>query len=483
VDAWVGWGRGGSVMTKASSSNWFRDVFARFPEWIARERPDESVEIGRIRTVERNVGIPVKVFLVGMLGYYLWGARWFDEVVLLRETFLEVVQLFFFLYVGLNLGAAVLLVGMDRLSSGLIRETALVVCLVDALFLGALTVITGGFDSILFWLFLGLQMRNALSLPQPWRQIPLNLWVAGCYVGAGFGEGWKQQLELAMLDPKTQQLLYPAGVETPTEPVVLRVVLLLLMGACCYGVEVLLDKQRRVEEEAREFGQRQRQLQSAGRLAAEIAHQLKNPLAIINNAAFTLQRTVKEGKTITQQIRIIRDEVERSDRIITELMGYARLVEGHVERLDVVEELERAVEQVLPSAAPYGIAVVRDYLPPLPPLLMMRGHLSEILVNLMQNAREAMQGQGTLRLAARAREGGTVEIVIQDSGPGMAPEVLERVFEAYYSTKEGGTGLGLAIVKHNVEIYGGQIRAESELGQGTRFILSLPARTVARLRR
>ena len=280
---------------------------------------------------------------------------------MLRETFLEVVQLFFLLYVGLNLAAAVLLVGMDRLSSGLIRETALVVCLVDALFLGALTVITGGFDSILFWLFLGLQMRNALSLPQPWRQIPLNLWVTGCYVGAGFGEELKQQLELAMLDPKTQQLLYPAGVETPTEPVVLRVVLLLLMGACCYGVEVLLDKQRRVEEEAREFGQRQRQLESAGRLAAEIAHQLKNPLAIINNAAFTLQRTVKEGKTITQQIRIIRDEVERSDRIITELMGYARLVEGHVERLDVVEELERAVDQVLPSAAPYGITVARDY--------------------------------------------------------------------------------------------------------------------------
>jgi signal transduction histidine kinase len=149
----------------------------------------------------------------------------------------------------------------------------------------------------------------------------------------------------------------------------------------------------------------------------------------------------------------------------------------------VVEELERAVEQVLPSAAPYGITVERDYRPPLPPLLMMRGHLSEILVNLMQNAREAMQGQGTLRLAARAREGGTVEIVIQDSGPGMVPEVLERVFEAYYSTKEGGTGLGLAIVKHNVEIYGGQIRAESELGQGTRFTLSLPAQTVARLRR
>jgi signal transduction histidine kinase len=248
-------------------------------------------------------------------------------------------------------------------------------------------------------------------------------------------------------------------------------------------VEVLLDKQRRVDDETREFGQRQQQLESAGRLAAEIAHKLKNPLAIINNAAFTLQRTVKEGKTITQQIRIIRDEVERSDRIITELMGYARLVEGQVERLDVVEELERAVQQVFPAAAPYAVTIERDYSPPLAPLLMLRGHSSEVLVNLLQNAREAMHGCGTLRLSVRAMDGGRIQIVVADSGPGMPSEILDRIFEAYFSTKDGGTGLGLAIVKHNVEIYGGEIRADSELGKGTRFTLDFPAKTVLRLRR
>ena len=455
----------------------------RFPEWIAKERPDDAVEFSRIRIVERDLGIPVKTFLVLLLAYFFWASRWFDEVVLFRESFLEVVQRFFLFYILLNVVAAGLLIGMRRLPSGVIRETVLVICLLDALFLGALTVITGGFDSILFWVYPGLLLRNALSLPHPGRQIPMNLWVTGCYVGAGFLEVITQQIEIEMLDEVWLRALYPMGTVTPTEPVVLRVALLLLMGACCYGVEVLLDKQRRVDEEALEFGQRQRQLESAGRLAAEIAHQLKNPLAIINNAAFTLQRTVKEGKTITQQIRIIRDEVDRSDRIITELMGYARLVEGQVERLDVVEELERAVQQVFPTAAPYEVAIERDYLPPLPPLLMQRSHLSAILVNLMQNAREAMHGRGTLRLSARAREAGCVEIMVADTGPGMAFEVVERMFEAYFSTKDGGTGLGLAIVKHNVEIYGGQIRAESELGRGTRFILSFPATTVARLRR
>jgi signal transduction histidine kinase len=470
-------------MTKPSLRNWFRQALERFPDWIAKERPDDTVEISRIRVVERNLGIPVKLFLLVLLGYFFWASRWFDELVLFRESFLEVVQLFFLLYVVLNLVTGVLLAVMDKLSTGLVRETVLVVCLVDALFLGALTVIMGGFDSILFWLFPGLLVRNALSLPQAGRQIPMNLWVTGCYVGAGLLEVVTQQIEMQMLSPDMLRVLYPMGAVTPTEPVLLRVALLLLVGACCYGVEVLFDKQRRVEEEAREFGQRQQQLESAGRLAAEIAHQLKNPLAIINNAAFTLQRTVKEGKTITQQIRIIRDEVERSDRIITELMGYARLVEGHVERLEVAEEMERAVEQVFPAAAPYEVTIERDYVAPLPPLFMQRGHLSEVLVNLMKNAREAMQGRGTLRLSARALDGGRVEMVVADNGPGMAPEVSGRVFEAYYSTKEGGSGLGLAIVKHNVEIYGGEIRAESELGQGTRFTLMFPVRTMMRLRR
>src|SRR5207237_3853651 len=142
----------------------------------------------------------------------------------------------------------------------------------------------------------------------------------------------------------------PEFSEETNEPYILRVTVLVLMTFCCYGLQVLFDKQRRVNEEAVEFAQRQQQLQSAGRLAAEIAHQLKNPLSIINNAAFTLQRTLKEGKTITQQIQIIREEVERGDRILTELMGYARLSEGKVEKLEITEELDRAIAQVFPEA-------------------------------------------------------------------------------------------------------------------------------------
>src|SRR6202000_1825809 len=103
-----------------------------------------------------------------------------------------------------------------------------------------------------------------------------------------------------------------------------------------YGIQVLFEKQKRAEAEATEFAARQERLHTAGRLAAEIAHQIKNPLGIITNAAFSLQRAIHAGETeVDEEIQIIREEIEHADRIITELMGYAQLAEGTVEKLEV----------------------------------------------------------------------------------------------------------------------------------------------------
>jgi signal transduction histidine kinase len=263
--------------------------------------------------------------------------------------------------------------------------------------------------------------------------------------------------------------------ELPSDPGLPKVILLWLLTACCYGVQVL----RRAIEESREFAVREGQLRSASRLSAEFAHQIKNPLAIINNAVFSLQRAVKEGRSdLSKQLEIIREEVERSDKIITQIMGYAQLSEGHVEKLDLVDEVDRALEQTFPAAVETGVRIERRYAPHLPPLLMQRQHLSQILINVLQNAREALNGQGKVTVAVVYRNDQSIEITISDNGPGIAPDKVEKVFEQYYSTKEKGTGLGLAIVKHNVELYAGKVRAESELGKGARFILNFPAKTV-----
>jgi len=225
-------------------------------------------------------------------------------------------------------------------------------------------------------------------------------------------------------------------------------------------------------------------LRSAGRLAAEFAHQIKNPLAVINNAAFSLQRALRDGKLeARQQLEIIQEEVSRADRIVTQVMGYAQLTEGRVEKLDVVEELERAITQIFPPAVPSGIRVHREFSRTFPPLLMQRRHFSEIILNLLKNAHEAVGENGNVYLTAVSRRGYSVEIVVRDDGPGIPPDKIERIFEAYYTTKEHGTGLGLAIVKHNVELYGGTVLAESGLGKGATFTLLFPAKTLMKLQK
>jgi signal transduction histidine kinase len=276
--------------------------------------------------------------------------------------------------------------------------------------------------------------------------------------------------------------LYELPEQIQAEPYLLRFVVLILFAVSCYGLQVLSENARQALEEAREFAARQEQLRAAGRVAAEIAHKIKNPLAIINNAAYSLQRNLAAGGPLAlQQLNIIREEVTRSDRIITELMGYAQLAEGTVERLSVTEELNRALHKVFPPGAYKLITVRTDYGEHLPPLLMQRKHLEEILVNILQNAREVLIEGGQVELKAEAL-GDMVRITISDDGPGIPPERIEKVFEAYFSTKPQGTGLGLAIARHNAESYAGRVRVESELGRGARFLLELPTRTFMKIR-
>jgi signal transduction histidine kinase len=317
-----------------------------------------------------------------------------------------------------------------------------------------------------------------VSVPPGFSQVFLNVAISLSYVVIGvldiFVNNNIDERQLTGLDVSQH--------DDWGEPFILRLAVLLLMTGGCYGAQLLLEREQIAAEEAEEFSARETQLRSAGRLAAEFAHQIKNPLAIINNAAFSLQRSLRTGKgDAAQQIGIIQEEVARADRVITQITGYAQLSEGRVEKLEVVAELDRAIAQVFPPAVPTQIKIHREYAAYFPPLLMQRGHLSEILVNLLQNAREALGQKGNVFVAADCRRDYTIEISVRDDGPGVPPDKIERIFQAYYTTKEKGTGLGLAIVKHNVELYGGTVRLESKSGQGAAFVLFFPAKSLVKL--
>ncbi len=436
--------------------------------------PPEQMAL-RLRMMERGVILPVKGVFILILIYNLYFSRWFEDMALPQTVAQQTIERFFVIYLLLNSMVGGILIFARKLSGMILQRVIFTSNFVDGLFLAALTFVTGGFDSILYWLFLGLIVRNAVSCPLAAPQLILNFSASLCYLAAGM-------LDVIITD-SSLDFDEAAGSLTShtTEPFLLRLFVLWLLTACCYGLQVLFEKQRRAAEESREFAVRQEQLRSAGRLAAKIAHQIKNPLGIINNAAYSLQRALQEGKPPNaQQIQIIREEVERADQTITKLMGYAQLAEGKVERLNIAEEIDRAVGHAVPVAAKYPVVVEKKCEPGLPVLMMQRGHLSEILVNLLQNAREAIVGKGHIRIEAQGGPNQSVVITIADDGPGIAKSKLERIFQPYFTTKERGTGLGLSIVKHNAELYGGSVRVESELGKGTRFVLELPTRTITK---
>jgi signal transduction histidine kinase len=487
----------------------------RLSNLLATRAPDPAQQALRIDAMERRIVLPVKAAVILILSYYLYFSFWFDEITGPRELAFEFVRDYFLIYLIFNIAAALLLLGMRQLPIHLVHWLVFTIALVDGIFLAALSLIAGGLDSPLYWIFLGLILRNAISMALPTSQVVLNLSISLCYLGAGLADismgdiereaaqqaAYEQRLsrsrrgeaqapgETAL--PSQRFLPAPAPTpvttdvpENPTESLLLRLIMMWQLTLVCGIVQILFDKQRQYEEKSREYAVRQQQLEATSRLAAEISHQIKNPLAIINNAAYTIQRLLKgEAGIIADQLQIIREEIERSDKIITEIMGYSKLAGGQVERLEVPDEIERAITQVFPPAADYQVRLHRDYAPALPSLLMQRSQLEEIFVNLLQNAREAMHGEGDIWIRARYGDQYSVTVTLTDNGPGIPPDKREQIFEAYFTTKVKGSGLGLAIVKHNVEIYGGSVRLESELGKGTTFTLQFPARTVLKLRK
>ncbi|MBL6764573.1 MAG: HAMP domain-containing histidine kinase [Verrucomicrobiae bacterium] len=489
--------------------------------------PTREHTANRIRFMERDVFLTIKVASLLLLSYFLYSSEPFEDSNMIRGFEMETVRGAFLFYCIVSLCSAVSYLFMARIPHSVLQWVVFVVNLTDGIFVAILVGITGGLQSAIYWVFLVLVIRNAVSVPMHRRQLLLNLLVILCYVFATIIDRTRTEMEIAQEDFETkleermegnapaEPVVYedelgnlytnaPAsgakvlntdtdvnityalgsammrlGTSHEWQPLLAQNALLFLLALCCHGISTLWTQQELSREEEQEFAARQNQLRSTGRLAAEIAHQLKNPLAIINNAAFSLTRALKEADPgVHAKLEMIKEEIERSDRILTELMGYAKLTEGKVEKLEIADELASAVAQVFPPAIDHKVRVNIDCPPMFSPLLMQRGHLNEILVNLLTNARDVLQGNGTINIEVSSTDRDRVQITLRDNGPGLRPNQLNRVFEPYYSTKEHGTGLGLAIVKHNVEIYGGSVNIDSTLGKGTSFTLVFPYKVI-----
>jgi polar amino acid transport system substrate-binding protein len=213
-----------------------------------------------------------------------------------------------------------------------------------------------------------------------------------------------------------------------------------------------------------------------GQLAAGIAHELRNPLAIVMNALYDLRQILDaHNPEVTEDLRIAEEEIDRAQSIIKNLLEFSRESGTELERLDVNDLVSRTLQLMGKYLQDNGVRVTTD-LGPISPCLANPNAMRQILLNLITNAVQAMPQGGELTLRTAVTSANAIRLEVRDTGVGIPPERLQDIFNPFYTTKAPGqgTGLGLSVVHSVLRRYHGEIRVASELGVGTTFTIDLP---------
>ncbi len=235
--------------------------------------------------------------------------------------------------------------------------------------------------------------------------------------------------------------------------------------------------------ESRTHLERHEKLASLGVLAAGVAHEIRNPLTAIKVRLFSLKRSVSDAASARDDVQVISDEINRLERIVGDFLQFARPPE--LERQMIcVESLVADVGNFLaPQLAKKSVRLIQE---PVPRAWVLAdpSKMKQALLNLVQNAGQSIEGEGTVTLrvvlARQTLFGSSSDVAIievADTGKGMPPEVVRRLFDPFFTTKEDGTGLGLPIAARIVELHGGVIEYDTQPQCGTTFRIVLPRAT------
>ena len=221
-------------------------------------------------------------------------------------------------------------------------------------------------------------------------------------------------------------------------------------------------------------------LASMGQMAAGVAHELNNPLSTILLYTHILGKKLQDRDDLDHDLKLVAEESERCKKIVGNLLDFARQSRVHVERVDVREVVQQAVDSAAATAQPTGhvVELVVDVAPGLRADLD-RDQMTQVLVNLVKNGVEAMEGRdGTVRVSANEVEGGgRIHIAVSDEGAGIPGSARDKVFQPFFTTKSigKGTGLGLPISYGIVKMHNGTIWFDTETDRGTTFHVELPS--------
>ena len=222
---------------------------------------------------------------------------------------------------------------------------------------------------------------------------------------------------------------------------------------------------------------RSEKLAALGQLAAGIAHEIRNPLTSINILIHSLTEKPRSEISRWEDLEVIEEEVLRINQIVDQFLRFAKPASPLFDKTDLIPIFEEVLPLLRPQIEKGKIAVNKEF-ESLPPITVDREQIKQVILNLLLNAIQAMPGGGELTIGSRfSKDGFWAELTIRDSGPGIPPGDMDKLFDPFFSTKDGGIGLGLSIAHRIIDQHRGKIEVESSPGTGTLFVISLPAFT------
>ncbi|MDD3089292.1 MAG: ATP-binding protein [Candidatus Omnitrophica bacterium] len=256
----------------------------------------------------------------------------------------------------------------------------------------------------------------------------------------------------------------------------------LLTRICQQNTEIKrsnFELERRMEERTQELLEvhqrllRSERLSVIGKLSGSIAHELRTPLGVLRNSLYYLRSRMRDGmddESVRRHLDIMEKEVSASDKIITDVLAFGRMRDPQRLAVKVQSVLGKVIDKEL---IPENIKLVNFISDDLPPALMDADQMVQVFSNIVVNAAQSMPDGGEIRIGASAGDS-VVRIWVEDTGEGIPPENIYRMFDPLFSTKMEGTGLGLSLCHSIIEMHKGKIDVESKVGVGSRFTVTLP---------
>ena len=225
---------------------------------------------------------------------------------------------------------------------------------------------------------------------------------------------------------------------------------------------------------------RSKTLSTLGAFTAELAHEIKNPLNAMHIQMALLERAIQEipkiseisKKDLLETVSVVQKELIRLNEFVEECLHFSKTGELNKSYVDIYEILNEIVSLLTPQAQLNGIQVELEVHSALPKIKVDRDKIKQAILNIMINGVEAMPDGGKLRVSVK-RNGNEILISCQDTGPGIPDEVKDKIFDLFYTTKDGGTGIGLSFAQNIIQAHGGVIRLE-QTHKGSKFVIAIP---------